>query len=434
MAITGTRSDWTFIAAPAYNTFDIQADTEDTRPGSAGTRSVLVPATVLVADEQAEAVLTNQPSLIVSEATTLIWLRPEELTDLDHTTLLGIRTNTTLTTGFRAHLGHIETPTHLSIALETIADGTLKTKMVMPATDSIDWRNVRLSTSDITGYPTVLIEVLDGIIWRRRGYLVDRSGGIAPAATGTYSFGIRQGTSPASSGTRFDDFEVYLYALSVDTPLPLSEGFESGSWATSYIGVEAPSDIVKSIQADSHETSTGTNCLNLTNSAGTTQTAKLSIGVCDGIDRNIECYFKLVASEEIFQADLRVTHDIATGTESKYFVTVNAATNNIILNRRLASVDSVVATINLPIEAPPSCFDPINTGSWFGLYFEAVDNGADVDYVVKYDQGRGDGMEIVLSGTDAASPLVGSEGYVQLVVNIAAAGSVRIDDLSTGSI
>jgi hypothetical protein len=434
VTIIGNRNDWTFVSSAGYNNFNIESDDLDIRPGSTGTRSCLVPVATLSANEYAQAVLTGQPTVVVSGATMLLWFRPEELTSLDHESLIGIRVNPTLTSGYRIGYKHLVSQNHITFGLETIFDGTVRYRAAIPTSNLLDWRNVRISTSDVNSNPSVLVEVLDGGIWRKRGYFVDRSGNILVGATGSYSFGVREGSSPGTSGTRFDDLEVYLFPLNVTTPLPYTNSFESGSWGNDYLQVSNPSVIVPSIQVDARDGSSGLASLKLNNTDVATQSGSLYLGISDGVDYETEFWIRFENTDEAVDVHLRSIEDIASGDKSSLILRLLPATDQIKVIRREFTGDTELSTFTIltttPFNPCGPTIDPFgDPNTWYGFRFKAEDNIADVDYTVDINI-KNNGWNNVFTATDTASPLVGQEGGMKIDYSIDATSSIYIDDFS----
>jgi hypothetical protein len=432
VSILGTRADWTFVVDPGYNELDVTADNTDARPNSTGTQSLRFPISFLPAGGQAAAVLTGHPTLDAIESTVEFWIRNENPTGSNHEASFGLRVDSTLTGGTRAFVGQREGVPG-AIGLETIADNIVKCEAYFPETLSQEWVKCRVSTSDVNGYPSYLVEVFSNGSFKKRAYLVDRSV-MAPATSGSYSFGVRNYTSDSSAAARFDDINLFLTGLDLPSPLPLTNGFESADWDNSFVGSwHETDDILKTIKVDSRPDSSGTNSLDILNQDTVdSRSVSVDVAISDGANRDAEIWVKFVGTYSPLELELRKTRDSSSGGEQSFVLKIDPNEAN--------PEQGVVEFIRREVSGDTSLestFREIKVDTWYGIRVTLQDN-TDVDYLVEYNAGTtspvADGWTEVFLGSDVSSPLFGSEGYVSVSADIDPEGSIRLDDLRTDKV
>jgi len=424
MAISGKKSDWSFVVAAGYNELDFRATNDSVRPGSAGLRSLQAPINPLTAYENAEAVLTGQPSVEGYETTMEFWAKPTGAT-VDHYTVAGIRVNSGMTGGFRA-LIHNDDTVIRTASLENIADDLIKCVGNYSAEGATGWTKYRLSTSDKTGYPSALIEVSIGDVWRKRAYLSDRSGSISTAASGSFSFGIRNIASVGDVKSRFDDIDIFAAGLNDTSPLPFSTSFENGSWSNEYLGYQGPTSIARTIVIDSRYGALGSNSLNLTNNATGVATAYLNLAISDGPDRRVSSFFKFIETTSAVEMSLRSVSRASTSQSSEYAISIDPSLDTVTVLRKGftgASVSLAATALNM------------TASNWYGFRFTATD-GATTNLVVDYNVTGPSSPNWInlMSTSDASTALLGQEGMATLTIPISVSGSVRIDDFNSSKV
>lgn len=416
MTIQGSRTDWSFVVSPSYNEFNIQSDTSDSRPGTEGTRSVLVPVDVLGSGEFASAVLTEQPTLDTSGLTYMVWSKPiGDLADIDHSTLMGIRVDDSLTQGYEVFYRKSSfSDTIVEAGLYNIHAGSVVAKTYFNVSYLNQWFKSRLSTADISSSPSVLFEFMDGFNWRRRLYVVDRD---QATFTGFLSFGVRNHSSTSDCGSRFDDIGAFLYPLTAASPVPYENGFEGGSWSTGYLGL-GHTNITPSIVVDSPDGSAGTNSLELLSTGA--GLFNLSLGISDPVDYSTEVFFKFIDNAEGLDVSIRTTESLE-GLSSKYTVSVSQDASTITLSKIVDDVSTILETYTTPAS------EDLLNNTWYGVRVNVYDDGTDVQINVDLHDGE---WEQIISYTDSGNELLGVAGNVQIHGNITSSGKIRLDDFA----